>query len=103
MVSLSPMSNIQFEWDERKSQLNRRKHGVSFEEAQSVFLDENAVQFFDAPHSDGEDRFLMLGLSSHLRILMVSHAYRHEDAVIRIISARLATKKERGYYTGGTP
>ncbi len=91
---------IAFGWDGRKSEANRRKHGVSFVEAQSVFLDENAVQFFDEPHSDEEDRFLMLGMSSHLRLLLVAHAFRESDSLIRIISARKATKSEARHYVG---
>ncbi len=87
-----------FEWDERKNRGNREKHGVSFEEAQSVFLDEHAVQFFDEAHSILEERFLMLGMSSHFRLLVVVHAFRERDSTIRIISARRATREEGGYY-----
>ncbi|MHC4201763.1 MAG: BrnT family toxin [Planctomycetota bacterium] len=97
------MGDISFEWDERKSNENRRKHGVSFEEAQSVFLDERAVQFFDEPHSSSEERFLMLGMSSHFRLLVVVHAFREGDSVIRIISARKATTMESGHYPGRKP
>jgi uncharacterized DUF497 family protein len=97
------MSGIAFEWDGRKNAENRRKHGVSFEEAQSVFLDEGAVQFFDEPHSSSEDRFVMLGMSSHHRLLVVAHAFRRRDLVIRIISARKATKNEAGHYPGRKP
>ena len=92
------MTEIQFEWDEAKSRVNRRKHGVSFEEAQSVFLDENAIRFFDPEHSADEDRFLMLGISVRLRVLVVCHCFRSGDAVIRIISARKADKKECANY-----
>ncbi|MBN2711205.1 MAG: BrnT family toxin [Planctomycetes bacterium] len=97
------MASISFEWDESKNRSNQKKHRVSFEEAQTVFLDEHAVQFFDEAHSGEEDRFLMLGLSSHLRVLLVVHAYREEDEVIRIISARAATGKERELYKGSRP
>ncbi len=92
------MDDIRFEWDEKKNRQNIRKHGVSFEEAQSVFLDDHAMRFYDPDHSEDEDRFLMLGLSFTLRILVVCHCYREPDAVIRIISARKATRQERVYY-----
>jgi len=97
------MADVRFEWTAAKNAANQDKHGVSFEEAQSVFLDGNAIQFFDQPHSGKEDRFLMLGLSCHLRILLVSHTYREEDSVIRIISARDATARERQHYTRKKP
>jgi len=87
-----------FEWDERKSASNRRKHGVSFEEAQTVFFDDNAIEYADPVHSDAEDRFLMLGRSYHLRVLVVCHCVRESETVIRIISARKATPKERHVY-----
>ena len=92
------MSDIRFEWDERKNRENRRKHKISFEEAQTVFLDENAIRYFDPDHSGDEDRFLMLGMSFTLRVLVVCHCYREEDSVIRIISARKADKRERADY-----
>ena len=92
------MSDITFEWDERKSNANKRKHKVSFEEAQTVFLDENAIRFFDPDHSEDEDRFLMLGMSFTLRVLVVCHCYRQDDSVIRIISARKADKQEQSDY-----
>lgn len=92
---------IAFEWDEAKSQANLKKHGVSFEEAKSVFFDEYAVQFYDDGHSSEEDRFIMLGMSNQSRILVVCHCERSEGKVIRIISARKATKKESGYYPLG--
>jgi uncharacterized DUF497 family protein len=92
------MNDIQFEWDERKNRENKRKHKVSFEEAQSVFLDENALRFFDPDHSKDEDRFLMLGMSFALRVLVVCHCYREGDSVIRIISARKADKREQSDY-----
>jgi len=88
------MNGIQFKWDENKSRRNKREHGVSFEEAQTVFLDENAIRFFDPDHSDEEDRFIMLGVSFKLRVLVVCHCYRENDEVIRLISARKADKDE---------
>ncbi len=92
------MSDIRFEWDEKKSRENKRKHKVSFEEAKTVFLDENAIRYFDPDHSDDEDRFLMLGMSFTLRVLVVCHCYRSDDSVIRIISARKANKREQADY-----
>ncbi len=92
---------IKFEWDETKALTNLKKHGVSFEEAQTVFYDEFAIQFYDEEHSDFEDRFLMLGLSSEARVLMVCHCERGSGEVIRIISARKATSNECKYYDGG--
>jgi uncharacterized DUF497 family protein len=74
---------------------------VTFEEAQSVFFDEYAIQFFDGDNSNDEDRFLMLGLSNETRILLVCHCEREDGEVIRIISARRATRNEQKYYTGG--
>ncbi len=91
---------IKFEWDAVKAASNRKKHGVSFEEAQSVFYDEFAVQFFDEDSSESEDRFLMLGFSDGARLLIVCHCERDEGNVIRIISARKATKSESNYYQG---
>jgi uncharacterized DUF497 family protein len=88
------MSGIQFKWDENKNRKNKREHGVSFEEAQTVFLDENAIRFFDPDHSEEEDRFIMLGVSFKLRVLVVCHCYRENDEVIRLISARKADKEE---------
>ncbi len=92
------MGDIKFEWDEQKSRENKRKHKVSFEEAQTAFLDENATRFFDPDHSQDEDRFLMLGMSFTLRVLVVCHCYRQDDSVIRIISARKADKQEQSDY-----
>ena len=88
------MHDVRIEWDETKNRANRRKHGVSFEEAQTVFFDENAIRYFDPDHSTDEDRFLMLGMSWKLRVLVVCHCFRANDSVIRIISARKANKKE---------
>ena len=92
------MNDISIEWDERKNRENKRKHGVSFEEAQTVFLDENAIRYFDPDHSGSEDRFVMLGMSFSLRVLVVCHCYRTGDTIIRIISARKANKKEAQAY-----
>ncbi len=94
------MNDMKFEWDERKNQENKRKHKVSFEEAQTVFLDENAIRFFDPDHSRDEDRFIMLGMSFTLRVLVVCHCYREDDDVMRIISARKADKREQANYWG---
>ncbi len=92
------MSDILFKWDERKNRDNQRKHKVSFEEAQTVFYDENALRYFDPDHSDDEDRFLMLGMSFTLHVLVVCHCYRENESVIRIISARKANKQEQSIY-----
>jgi len=92
---------IEFEWNLRKSRENANKHGVTFEEAQSVFYDDNAIQFYDADHSDEEDRFILLGLSIELNLLVVCHCERENGEVIRIISARKATRKESRHYRGG--
>lgn len=89
---------IEFEWDEAKAASNLKKHAVSFEEAQSVFYDEFAIQFFDEVHNESEDRFLMLGFSSKARLLIVCHCEREKGYVIRIISARKATKAESTHY-----
>ena len=90
------MAELRFEWDERKNAANRRKHGVSFEEAQTVFYDDRALLIGDP--GEAEDRFLLLGLSLALRALVVCHCYREEDEVIRIISARKANRSERAQY-----
>ncbi len=89
---------LRFEWDPAKAEANTRKHGVSFEEAMSVFYDEWAVEFYDDEHSEWEDRFLMLGLSGRLRLLLVCHCHRAGESVIRIISARKATRTEAEQY-----
>lgn len=91
---------ITFEWDPSKATSNKRKHGVSFEEAQSVFFDEFAVQFFDEENSLSESRFIMLGFSDAARLLIVCHCDRDQGDVIRIISARKATKSEAKFYQG---
>ena len=89
---------MRFEWDQRKNAANRRKHGVSFEEAATVFVDEHALLIADPDHSEDEDRFVLLGLCSLLRMLVVCHCYREGEDVIRIISARKATRSERLQY-----
>ena len=94
------MLTITFSWDDRKNKSNQKKHGVLFEEAQTVFFDEHAVEYFDPDHSANEDRYLMLGLGYRLRILVVSYALRAEGSEIRIMSARKATKKEQKTYLG---
>ncbi|MDE0061201.1 MAG: BrnT family toxin [Gammaproteobacteria bacterium] len=94
------MNDPAFEWDKRKASENRRKHGVSFEEAKSAFLDENARVIPDPEHSDEEDRFVLLGLSLRLRLLVVVHCYRQGYDLIRIISARKADPTERKQYSG---
>ena len=91
---------IRFDWDSAKASANKRKHGVSFEEAQSVFYDEFARQFYDPESSESEDRFLLLGMSNQARMLLVCHCERAGDDVIRIISARKATRSERKFYEG---
>ena len=87
-----------FEWDENKALANIKKHGVSFEEARAVFYDDYAVLFHDPDHSEAEDRFLIIGMSSEKGVCIVSHCYRSEDERIRIISARKATRTERSIY-----
>ena len=88
------MSTLRLEWDERKALANERKHGVSFDEARSVFFDERARLIDDPEHSEDEERFILMGLSSSLRLLLVCHCYRSKANVIRIISARKATARE---------
>jgi uncharacterized protein len=92
------MSGLSFEWASSKAAANHRKHGVTFEEARSAFFDENARVIPDTEHSDDEDRFVLLGLSVRLRLLVVVHCYRSTDDVIRIISARKADPSERKQY-----
>ena len=92
------MSYISFEWDENKNTANKRKHGVSFEEAETVFYDENALMIPDPEHSEEEERFIMLGFSELARLLIVCHCYRGAEDTIRIISARKATTHEAGQY-----
>ena len=90
--------DIQFDWDKNKASLNKKKHGVSFEEASTVFYDENALEFHDPDHSEDEDRFIMLGMSFKTRILVICHCVREEGSIIRIISARKATRYEAKNY-----
>jgi uncharacterized protein len=92
------MKTIHFTWNKTKSKVNEKKHGVSFQEASTVFSDEMAVEFFDDEHSEWEDRFLLLGLSNKLNLLIVCHCYKEADGIIRIISARKATKNESKHY-----
>ncbi len=92
------MNLIRFEWDDSKSKQNKKKHGISFEEAQSVFYDERAIQYYDPDHSKDEDRFIMLGMSIKTRVLVVCHCYRKNGARVRIISARKAEKNEENEY-----
>lgn len=92
------MTELRFEWDPAKAAANARKHGVTFDEARSVFADERAKLIADPDHSGDEDRFILLGLSMQLKILVVCHCYRGEDTVIRIISARKATAVESKQY-----
>ena len=87
-----------FQWNAAKAEENLKKHGVSFGEAKSVFFDDLAIQFFDDEHSDEEDRFILLGLSSFANLLIVCHCERGEDEIVRIISARKATKSETKFY-----
>ena len=92
------MSMLRLVWDERKAAANRKKHGVSFDEAKSVFVDERAKLIGDPDHPGDDDRFVLLGLSSALRLLLACHCYRSEGSVIRIVSARKATAKESRSY-----
>lgn len=93
------MSTLRFDWDESKAAANAKKHGVSFEEAKSVFLDERAKLINDPDHSEDEERFVLLGISSTLRLLVVCHCYRDVGNVIRIISARKANASESKFYS----
>ena len=95
------MGKITFEWDAAKASLNKKKHGISFDEAKTVFLDEIAKVIHDPEHSSDEYRFIILGLSVVAHMLVVIHCYREKDSVIRIISARKATQKESMQYNGG--
>jgi uncharacterized DUF497 family protein len=92
------MSDLRFVWDPRKAKENARKHGVTFEEAQTVFLDDNALLIGDPEHSADEDRFVLLGISTRLRVLVVCHCYRESDSEIRLVSARKADRDERREY-----
>jgi uncharacterized protein len=92
------VADLRFEWDGRKNAQNKRKHGISFEEAETVFYDEQARLIADPDHSELEERFILLGLSSAARILVVCHCYRRGGDLIRIISARRADRQEREQY-----
>ena len=92
------MSTLRFEWDDRKAEANAKKHGISFEEARSVFVDERAKLIDDPDHSADEDRFVLLGLIGALRLLLICHCYRVDGNVIRIISARKASARESKSY-----
>lgn len=92
------MGELHFEWDPAKADANLKKHGIDFSEAKSAFSDEQAKIIPDPDHSDDEDRFVLIGLSLHLRLLVVCHCYRDDDNTIRIISARKATKTESRQY-----
>ena len=92
------MKYIHFVWDEVKDRANQKKHHVSFDEARTVFFDENARLTNDPEHSSSEDRFIIMGISRGLRLLVVCHCYREDEETIRIISARKATKLESSQY-----
>lgn len=92
------MTTLHFEWDESKAKANLKKHGVSFDEAKTVFADERGRLIADPDHSNDEERFVLLGYSSALKLLVVCHCYRSAENTIRIISARKATKREAASY-----
>jgi uncharacterized DUF497 family protein len=92
---------MKFEWDPNKNKINRRKHGVDFEEAETVFEDKKAIEEFDDINSDDENRFRIIGMSSKLRELMVCYCERNGDEITRIISARRANKSEKELYERG--
>ncbi len=92
---------MKFDWDPEKNEINVKKHGVNFEEAETVFEDERAVTLFDEEHSTSEDRFKIIGMSRKLRELMVCYCYRNGDEITRIISARRASKNESKLYERG--
>ena len=92
------MKEVYFDWNEAKNQANVRKHGVSFEEAKSVFFDESALLLADPDHSEDEDRFVLLGLSAKLRLVLVCHCFEADDGLIRVISCRKANRKEMSLY-----
>ncbi len=89
---------VKFEWDVQKEKTNLRKHGISFKEAQSVFLDDEALLIHDPDHSEDEDRFVLLGVSHKIRLLLVCHCYRENNQIIRIFSARKADREETRVY-----
>lgn len=92
------MTSLEFVWDDQKEASNRRKHGVGFAEARTAFQDENARLYFDPDHSEAEDRFILLGMSFHLRLPVVCHCYREAESVVRFISARKADRREQEDY-----
>ena len=94
------METIRFEWDENKNTINKRKHKISFEEAQTVFYDAETLVIPDPEHSQDEERFIILGMSRQANLLVVCHCYRESETVIRIISARKATRNESVQYQG---
>jgi len=94
------MEHIQFEWDNKKDELNQKKHKIGFDEAKTVFYDPSALLIHDPDHSEDEERFIIMGMSQSLKILVVCHCYRSNDEVIRIISARKAEKEEIKQYGG---
>ena len=93
------MAELRFGWDPKKNRENRRRHKVSFEEAETAFADEHGLLMADAEHSEDEGRFILLGLSATLRLLVVCHTYREQDELIRLISARKADRAERAQYS----
>jgi len=92
------MNELRFDWDRRKDRANLKNHGIAFAEAQTAFYDENAIQFSDPDHSEDEDRFILLGMSLRLRVLVVCHCFREDETVVRIISARKADLEEEEDY-----
>jgi hypothetical protein len=94
------MTELRFEWDPKKNRENRRRHKVSFEEAETAFADEHGLLMADPDHSEEEERFILLGVSATLRLLVVCHTYRERDELIRLISARKADRSERSQYSG---
>ncbi len=92
------MDDLRFEWDEHKNKINQAKHGISFLEAKTVFYDEEALLIDDPEHSETEERFIILGISRKANLLVVCHCYRGDDSVIRLISARRATRTETRQY-----
>ena len=92
------MKELKFEWDVKKDRGNTKKHGVTFDEAKTVFYDEYAIEFYDPEHSEDEDRFILLGNSFKLNTLVVCHCFKEEETKVRIISARKAGKQEQKAY-----
>ena len=100
VLLLVEFMDMLFDWDENKARINENKHGISFLEAMTAFNDPNAIIIDDDEHSDDEERFILLGMSSEVNLLMVCHCYRDEDDIIRLISARKANKRENRKYGG---